>query len=348
MSNSNYLTKIITVILLIIIYGCVPPNVQWERLTIGNEDLHGVYFVNDNEGWVVGENSTIIHTTDRFATWDYQSSPTAGDLYDIHMYSATEGCIVGGTDINNGLVIHTNNGGGTWTISSIPSNTPILYAVDFSNTVRGCAVGGLERHGVAIKTTNGGANWNFSIDGVVPTIPPTPVDYYTPILRGISTPTAARRWTVGKTDTILRTDNSGGAWFFEGSQFMDYYDIEVVYLPAPGAYWGWAVGGKGLAHDGIVIHRPDLPPSPGLPWEIQLDGSIGPDPIPLLRGVSFVDRNNGWAVGDHDIVISTNNGGSTWNIEEAADMNEPNLNAVYFPSTIVGYAVGDDGKILRR
>jgi photosystem II stability/assembly factor-like uncharacterized protein len=69
-----------------------------------------------------------------------------------------------------------------------------------------------------------------------------------------------------------------------------------------------------------------------------------------LTSVYFASTTRGWAVGTNGTILTTSNGGSSWQQQYAFDENEQRistlLNCVHFSSTSVGYAVGQGGIIL--
>ena len=76
-----------------------------------------------------------------------------------------------------------------------------------------------------------------------------------------------------------------------------------------------------------------------------------PDDIPYdLNGVSFVDKNNGWIVGEaifedmRGYIAHTRDGGSTWETQESP--SETTLSDVCFVNKKHGWAVGEKGVIV--
>ncbi len=127
--------------------------------------LRAVDFVNENEGWVVGErlrppehrnerNGIIMHTTDGGRTWSVQALPAAETfrLFEgIDCWDA-QTCWVVGWD---GRIFHTEDGGQTWVRQ--PSGTGTwLHDVAFASDTRGF-VGG--NTGLLLATSDGGATW---------------------------------------------------------------------------------------------------------------------------------------------------------------------------------------------
>lgn len=62
-----------------------------------------------------------------------------------------------------------------------------------------------------------------------------------------------------------------------------------------------------------------------------------------LRGVSFVNAQNGWAVGNKGTILATQNGGQTWSSQ--GRVLESNYLDVFFFNTRIGWATGTDGLI---
>ncbi len=63
-----------------------------------------------------------------------------------------------------------------------------------------------------------------------------------------------------------------------------------------------------------------------------------------LRGISFVNATNGWAVGTGGTILHTTDGGDTWQAQTIATTAE--FRAVYFTDVNNGWAVGESGAII--
>lgn len=79
----------------------------------------------------------------------------------------------------------------------------------------------------------------------------------------------------------------------------------------------------------------------GSNWNAQTSGT-GND----LRGISFVDANNGWAVGASGTILNTTNGGSTWSAQTSGTSEL--LRGVSFVDANTGWAVGHSGTIVKH
>jgi photosystem II stability/assembly factor-like uncharacterized protein len=106
--------------------------------TYGNSSYNGICFVNNTNGWAVGDNGVIIHTTDG-KNWVGQTNPDtkANGLLDVFFLDVNEGWAVG----FNGIILHTTNGGSTWVVVGNGLTTSILTSVYFTSSTNGYVAG---------------------------------------------------------------------------------------------------------------------------------------------------------------------------------------------------------------
>jgi photosystem II stability/assembly factor-like uncharacterized protein len=72
--------------------------------------LNDVFFMGPLTGWAVGENGSILHTSDGGGTWSLQASGTKNVLLGVAFTSALTGWAVG----FGGTILHTTDGGASW------------------------------------------------------------------------------------------------------------------------------------------------------------------------------------------------------------------------------------------
>ncbi len=110
-------------------------------------------------GWAVGDNGTILRTTDSGATWVPQVVPElAGKkLKSVSVVTSLVAKVVA----EDGTVAKTKDGGATWTIVS--SGAPALNCAKFVDPALGWAVG---PNGKAYVSRDGGATWTEQTTGV--------------------------------------------------------------------------------------------------------------------------------------------------------------------------------------
>jgi photosystem II stability/assembly factor-like uncharacterized protein len=125
--------------------------------------LFGVFFLDINTGWVVGEQGTILYTEDRGKHWQRQKSGTSQlHLSDIHFVNPKIGWIAG-TKISNGwlgVILHTEDGGNNW-LTQYKLENVSFYSLFFTNNIFGWVTGASE-HGSAgwlLHTDDGGRKW---------------------------------------------------------------------------------------------------------------------------------------------------------------------------------------------
>ncbi len=83
-----------------------------EELSASSANLQDVFFVDANNGWIVGNLGSIQHTTDGGATWTSQSSGVTEELRNVYFADVNTGWAVG----LNQTILKTSNGGTTWSV----------------------------------------------------------------------------------------------------------------------------------------------------------------------------------------------------------------------------------------
>jgi photosystem II stability/assembly factor-like uncharacterized protein len=119
-------------------------------------NLHGVWFRTAFEGFIVGDNSTILRTTDVGSTWEKSTSPVVSDFKKVRFIDADSGFIIG-----QSYILKTKNKGVTWNIVDEFGNQT-LYGIDWNDSGMVVAVGS---QGIIRRSTDWGNTWqNKSID----------------------------------------------------------------------------------------------------------------------------------------------------------------------------------------
>ena len=67
--------------------------------------LQDIVFINENEGWVVGDEGLILHTTNGGDDWLEVNSGTAKDLVKIFFYDSNNGWIGTGSYSPGGSIL---------------------------------------------------------------------------------------------------------------------------------------------------------------------------------------------------------------------------------------------------
>ena len=150
----------------------------------------GVFFIDTNNGWIVGSNGgSILKTTNGGIDWTSGSYGSGYDLTGVSFADINNGIVVGG----GGQIFRTTNGGIDWTLQTSGISTWLL-GVSCSDENNFTAVGD---NGKILKTTDGGINWTQQSSGT------------TTSLRSVSCADLNNITVVGLNGTILRTWNGG-------------------------------------------------------------------------------------------------------------------------------------------
>ena len=263
--------------------------------------------LNANTMIAVGEQGSILRTTDAGATWTRISSGTAARLSGVSFADANTGIAVG----DQGAILRTVDGGSTWTPQ--PSGTTnVLWGVSFTDAGTGTVVGDA---GTILRTTDGGATWSRQSSGTADR------------LNGVSFTSANTGTIVGANGTILRTVDGGVTWKPQSSGTRNWlYGVSFI-----SANTGFVVG------DGGVILRTT---NGGATWTPQSSGFLG-----SLFAISFADASTGIAVGARGAVLRITDGGATWTQDSSGTTSA--LFAVASTDAGARTAVGDQGTILR-
>jgi len=179
---------------------------NWNTQTTGTTmRLFSVYFTDNNTGWVVGENGTILKTVDGGTNWESQPRGTQHSLYAIYFTDQNVGWAVG----YMGIILKTTNGGTNWNYQE-SWTTNNIFSIHFTDISYGWAVGDL---GTVLNTTDGGTNWNSQSSGTLKGLRSV---YFTDNNTG---------WAVGFWGTILKTTNGGVTFIEDENNFTQPKDF---------------------------------------------------------------------------------------------------------------------------
>ncbi len=285
----------------------------WFQQSSGTANyLYAAYFVSPNTGWVVGQASTVLKTTNAGVNWFTQNPVAPGFLYSVYFISESTGWVVG----QSGAVYKTTNAGANWSAqtSGFPSN--YLYSVCFTDVSFGYIVGS---GGLILKTMNGGNNWVQQTSGVSNTLSCV---YFPP------SATSMIGYAVGGTATegvVLKTSSAGSSWTLKtlGTNWLFGVHFDNVQL-------GWAVGYSGTIYSTL---------NGGDNWIPQTSGTTN-----RLVAVHFPNASTGYAVGYSGTIVKTTNSGTNWFTQVSPSTN--NLWGTFFTDENTGWAAGWNGTIL--
>ncbi len=201
---------------------------RWELLIPSgtSNQMVSLYFLDELNGWSVGQYGTITKTTDGGLNWEIVGIEYLTDLTDVYFPTTTVGYIVG----EDGLILKTSNGGNTWhkQDNSFSNN---LNRVRFRDSENGWIAG---EAGLILHTSDGGTSWSQQTSSAQ-------YDLY-----GIEIPGGQKIWIVGEDNALLVTEDDGTTWQKIDPNYSHPlggdidYNYRDVYFADDSA--GWACG----------------------------------------------------------------------------------------------------------
>lgn len=312
---------------------------QWinQNPVPSGNDLYSVFFIDDDNGWIVGSDGFIKKTTNAGIDWTEQNSNKDQILKSVFFIDQNIGWICG----ESGLILKTTNGGQDWN-NQISGTAEHLTKIHFFNADTGYSVG---FGGTILKTTDGGLTWVLQPSGTSSDI--YDIDFISPLLG----------FAVGGefgSYAILKTTDGGLSWFnIQNNFYYDYLSmLSVKFIDKNTGFIGGGYSNQNVIFkttDGgetwielVVLSNRENTKQHDIEQTI-LYNSGG------INSIYFKDNNTGYAVGGTAYgwdrkIYTTTDGGSTW-IRKYSGWEENGLIAVTGNSRGQGWAVGFTGAI---
>ncbi len=300
--------------------------------------LHAVQFVDQQEGWAVGDDGVVWHTVDGGGTWERQPTGVRASLRSVHFLNPYTGWIAGREELPHnagsvGLLLLTQDGGLKW--RRVGTNAlPGLERIRFLDPRNGFVAGdGTDQYPSGVFTTNdAGRTWK-PLPG-----PHTP-SWRTADFRDAQTGVLAGAWSrlaAFRQGALVAADvDTLGGRTVRGLQIVGNFAVAVgqgglVLLSRDSAGVRWSYADLGLSTEvsacvdfhgvhcvgdqiwvvgrpgSVVLHSADR----GESWEVLATGQ----PLPL-NNVFFLDAKRGWAVGEFGSILATSDGGKSWRVQ---------------------------------
>ena len=95
------------------------PSFAQPPVAFDDAGIHAIQFIDQAEGWAVGDDGVIWHSMDGGKTWERQKSGTRASLRGVHFLTPYTGWAVGRTEGPNGggsigVMLRTTDGGLKW------------------------------------------------------------------------------------------------------------------------------------------------------------------------------------------------------------------------------------------
>jgi len=298
---------------------------EWKLVYESHDQLYyqALYFVDINNGWVVGDSGVIVQTTDGGFSWDAQESGTAVSLKTVFFVNAQKGWVGGGSD----SVGRTTDGGATWMWDRPAGETRRTFmALSFVNENTGWVV---DNFGGILCTHDGGGTWLPQTSGTTWAI--TAVQFFDD----------REGWAVATNRIVLHTTDGGTAWtsqildtFHYGSGVTATY-TDAFFLDRSRGWIATNVMASSIANPMASVVATS---NAGKTWSRQLTPEENG-----LTALQFVNENRGWA-GSYGGILLTTNGGNSWEYHLRKKDGDPVID-LYFVDESHGWALTFRGNI---
>ena len=271
-----------------------------------------------NTGYVCGNNSTCLKTTNGGINWTIIFNGVNDPNYNsIYFIDNNTGYIAGDEYNFFGIILKTTNGGINWSyqISNTTNNLNSIFVIPQTNGNIAYAVG---MNGSMVKTTNGGINWYLLTSGTF---------YH---LFSIYFTDSNTGYAVGLGRILLKTTNGGIDWTIYPMGALDINFFSITFVNNNTGYISSTGLGGGPENSYCTTNS-------GANWNIQPGGGG--------YSICFPLSNTGFSVGRVGYISKTNNSGSNWFGQVSGTTKD--LHSVFFINQNTGWAIGDSGIILK-
>lgn len=317
--------------LLLLSMGCTDPTEptlvreRWERVrSVQGGYFHGLWFLDKENGWAVGDSGRIIQTQDGGDSWRAQLSGTQVQLKCVRFVTPSKGWI-GGSSNSLG---RSTDGGASWIWQHLPGESRRLFmTLSFSDENTGW-VG--DNFGGIFHTTDGGKTWESQVSGTNWAI--TSIKFLD----------ASEGWATATNRVVLHTTNAGNTW---SSTLLDYINygrqVTVVFedICFSSRTRGWIATNAAMSdtdyHPTPLVSTSDR----GANWKRQITQEKD-----YITAISFIGDSLGWAAGANGI-LHTEDGGIQWSYQ----LEAPALLFVglCFVDEFTGWALTFTGEVYR-
>ena len=320
-----------------------PP--QWTSLTTGTtEKLRDVNFLNPDYGIVVGDNATVLLTNDGGQTWSgINAHAFSGNVYSGLVLNYDTFVVCTFDQINfTGATYLTNDAGNTWTQIGTEPGTAHPTQLGSSDHQNIYSVGGN-----LLRSTNSGTSWDTLLQytgGINSLYQIQFQDQQTGVAGGLNSGFATY------SANFARTTNG-----------TNWYLADVFSFPNADAYTTLDFPALDTGYMFVNHYNGFVPSNQNALWKlynftlsvpfpgdslVQFSSQIVNANTPgYAFAADFQSTQNGYAVFTGGTIYKTADGGVNWNLDFTSTADTLSDIQIFEEST--GYAVGDDGTVLK-
>jgi len=278
-----------------------------------------VAFTDSRHGFLVGSNRLIQETDDGGASW----APRALDLPEEENFrlisidfDGNEGWIAG----QPGLLLHTTDGGQNWSRllldTKLPGEPYLITALGKNTAELATNVGAV------YQTNDSGSSWQAKVSDAAGAV------------RDLRRDGQGRYVSVSGLGNFFATWDPGQATW-QVHQRVSSQRLQTIGFQPDGALWMVARGAQ-IRFNGDAANPED--------W--------GKAIIPITNGYGYLDMDwdpagTIWASGGSGTLLSSADGGKTWQKDPVGAQQPSNLTRIVFTNDGKGFVLGERGSLLR-
>ena len=288
-------TTIISLMLLLLSLNSYIVAQQWSWVNpypIG-EQINQCYFLDEQKGFAIGNNGTLVRTSDAGTTWELIGTSIEGNFIKILFFDNLHGWVLGSSVDPyynpTPYFLRTTDGGVTWQQQTITSFNVYLTDMFFLNNNIGWCIG---NDGKLFKTTDGGVSWtDKSLQQMYSTYFKSIIfkDEFEGFISGYDQSQYPYKFIVGY------STNGGNSWTLKysplimESEFRTDNTLDSVFIT--------------VGYNGLILRSSDE----CLSWSFCMN-----NPIEELHCVDFLNNGMGIAGADSGHFLKSTDGGMSW------------------------------------
>lgn len=259
--------------------------------------FESVHFVDRENGWVAGgyqvpylnrSRAVILRTQDGGKSWKQISGLTIPKIRKIHFDNLQSGWAVGDAGfLHTSGVFRSSNGGKSWRSDSQENSNGWLAAT--SRSLDRCLIDAFGRLNRSSESQTS-LSVLLNLDA----------DKKDPQFQDILMLDDQNGIAIGNEGSIVRTANGGKSWqklnFEQAYPWLKYVDLKTASLAGTKIWFAGDPGSRLVSLD-------------------LASGTIEQKSTPVqtkINRIQFVDDTHGFAVGSHNVILKTINGGQSW------------------------------------